>query len=112
MKNNEFVELFAGGFRGIKVNGHCGIVGNKFYNYSTCLCEVVGDTAYINAEKYSHSTGKIQTLLRMNFDKYQEISPPKSWRGGLWNCGQMGAPNLTIDTLIQIDKYTGAYYGK
>lgn len=110
MKNSEFVEMYAGGFRGVAVNGHCGIIGERFFNYSTCLCEIVDGVAYLNDMRYSNTTSRIQgyllgALTRAGY-RVEKITPPESWHGGIWNWGELGAPRLTPETLERANKYT------
>lgn len=96
MKNNDFIEKYCKGVKGVHLNGHCGIFNNIFVNYSTILCRTEGKTAYLNKNKYSRTTSKIQGYLAYCLKKYDyTIVEVEGTPAVYWNFGYQGARNIT-----------------
>lgn len=67
MTTQDLIQAFVNGeTRGDASGGRLSILGDRLFNYSTCLAQRIGDDFIVNVTKYSPSTSKHQNkLLRL-----------------------------------------------
>ena len=78
MNNNQVINAFVCGKCGRSSNGNLRSVGDKLFNYYTCIAQRTAKGIIFNGTKYSVSTSKIQTwtlhALILNGFKCREVT--------------------------------------
>lgn len=67
------INFLNGWSAGTASNKRLRIVGNKLYNYSTCIAIRKGNNLYVNNCYYSRTTSKHQNRLKNNAEGYNVI---------------------------------------
>lgn len=102
MKNSDLIREYISGDKYQGKTGHLGYMGNALVNYSTVLCRLdrTNLRALVNPEKYSRSTGAIQSSLRalLTAAGYAIEEHPERF-GGWHNAGYQGAANIDYNDI-------------
>lgn len=94
MTNREVIEAFKEG-KTYALGCHLYIKGNELVNYSTTIAKrLEGGKIALNVRKYTHTTGKIQSLIKsicndLIVEEYE--GEPAT----IWNYGYQGARRIT-----------------
>lgn len=105
MTNKEFIRKYIRGEQRYGANGHLGFADDKLINYSTEICRIdrTNKTAEVNSRRYSSTTSRIQSELRYQLDiAGYTITEYEGEYATPWNCGYMGADNVTINRMRRI----------
>lgn len=64
MTNYDFLEQYVKEHNGKHVNRQNYYIDGELTTYSTTICKIIGETAFLNTRKYSRTTSKLQSMLK------------------------------------------------
>ena len=102
MTNYDFIGDYIRGEKRFGAYCHLGYSDDKLYNYSTIICTIDRENkkARLNIKKYSSTTSRVQSMVKGALrQKGYMIEEYEGEPCSYWNCGYMGAPNVTIDDM-------------
>ena len=94
MTNYDFLEQYVKEHNGKHVNRQNYYIDGELTTYSTTICKIIGEIAYLNTRKYSTTTSKLQStlkgLLTAHGYKVEEYNGDYAY---MWNGGWQSSDN-------------------